>query len=85
MTDTTATNTVRTGPALLRVREVAAELGMSRPRAYALIADGVIPHVRINERTIRVPRASLDAWLEVQNERAVQSITAPRSESETER
>lgn len=47
----------------LRVEEAAALLEISRSQAYALIAEGVLPHVRVGN-AIRVPRRELEAWLE---------------------
>lgn len=45
------------------VTETAQALGIGRTVAYDLIRRGEIPHVRIG-RSIRIPRASLDAWLQ---------------------
>jgi len=42
---------------------MAAELKISRGRAYALVADGTIPAVKIG-RSLRVSRRELRAWLE---------------------
>lgn len=42
-------------PDLLSVAEFAARLGVSRSLAYRLIAEGRVPHLRLSERTIRVP------------------------------
>lgn len=47
----------------IRIPEMAAELKISRGRAYALIADGTIPAVKIG-RSLRVSRRELRAWLE---------------------
>jgi excisionase family DNA binding protein len=47
---------------LLRAAEVAAALGVGRATAYELMASGALPTVRIG-RTVRVPRAGLEAWV----------------------
>lgn len=51
--------------ALLRMDEVAEILGISRARAYTLVAEGAIPSVRIG-RSRRVPVRQLGAWIEKQ-------------------
>lgn len=48
---------------LLRIPEVAAELGLARSSVYALIQAGELPVVRIG-RAVRVPRVVLEAWVE---------------------
>jgi excisionase family DNA binding protein len=55
----------RVGGPLLTVKEVAALLRVGRDTAYALVADGSIPSIRLG-RQIRVPRAALIAHLEVE-------------------
>ena len=47
---------------LMRVAEVGPDLGVTSGRIYQLIEAGVLPAVRVG-RAIRVPRASLKAWL----------------------
>jgi excisionase family DNA binding protein len=47
----------------IRIPEMAAELKISRGRAYALVADGTIPAVKI-VRSLRISRRELRAWLE---------------------
>jgi excisionase family DNA binding protein len=64
----------RTPAALMRVRAVAAELGITVRRAYQLIEAGDLPHTRIGARTIRVPRPAFEAWLAAHAERAVSSL-----------
>jgi excisionase family DNA binding protein len=59
---------------LMRVAEVAELLGLSRKRCYELVGSGEIPSVRVGERSIRVPRASLDAYLAVLAERATEAL-----------
>lgn len=49
---------------LLRVREVAERLSISRSAAYDLIRRGVIPAVHISERITRVDPAALEAFLQ---------------------
>jgi excisionase family DNA binding protein len=47
----------------LTVPELAEELHIARTRAYALIARGELPAVRIGERSIRVNRQELELFL----------------------
>jgi excisionase family DNA binding protein len=47
----------------LTVPEVAEELRLPRTRAYALIAAGDLPAVRVGERSIRVNRKALETFL----------------------
>ena len=49
----------------LRVAEAALALGISRAKAYELIASGQIPSIRIGG-CIRVPVEQLRGWLERQ-------------------
>ena len=70
---------------LLRVSEVARVLGISRQRAYQLVADGTLPHTRIGPRTIRIPRAALEAWLAVHAERSVDALRAQPVHTTTDR
>lgn len=54
-------------PALLRGREAAAYLGMSRASIYALAAEGILPVIRFrrNKReSLRFRKADLDRWIE---------------------
>ena len=48
---------------LLRGREVAHELGISRALAYRLMQDGTLPVVRIG-RAVRVPFHGLKRWVD---------------------
>lgn len=48
---------------LLRIQDVAIELGISRVHAYRLARSGSLPIIRIGPHSIRVTRADLDAWL----------------------
>ncbi len=47
---------------LYRPTEAADAIGVSRARAYELIAAGVIPSIRIGS-SIRVPVAALNEWI----------------------
>lgn len=47
---------------MMTVAELATELRISLPRAYALISEIGIPHVRLSERRIRIPRAAYEEW-----------------------
>jgi excisionase family DNA binding protein len=47
----------------LRVGDAAKKLGISRSKAYELIAAGVLPSVRIGS-SIRVPVGALEKWLD---------------------
>lgn len=50
---------------LYRPAEVGEAIGVSRARAYELIAAGVIPSIRIGS-SIRVPVDALRAWIDQQ-------------------
>lgn len=60
---------------LLRVREVAALLGVSRSRVYDLIGKGAIPAIRI-DGALRVPRSAWDEWL---GAKTAQALAATRA------
>jgi excisionase family DNA binding protein len=47
---------------LLRPSEAAEALGISRSRAYELIASGGLPSVRVGG-SVRVPVAALERWI----------------------
>lgn len=51
---------------LMRAPQVAQMLGVSVPRAYAVMAAGQIPVVRIG-RSVRVSRKHLERWIEEQS------------------
>jgi len=55
---------------LMRAGEVSEALGVARATAYALMASGELPIVRIG-RSVRVPRAGLEEWIRRQTLRAV--------------
>jgi excisionase family DNA binding protein len=50
---------------LLRPEEAAELIGVSRSKMYVLIADGVLPGVRVG-KSVRVPVKALEAWVEAQ-------------------
>lgn len=54
---------------LLRPSDLAPRLGVTTGRIYQLIAEGLIPSVRIG-RAIRIPRDAWEQWLEEQSRRA---------------
>jgi excisionase family DNA binding protein len=47
---------------LYRPTEAADAIGISRARAYSLIAEGVIPSIRVGH-SIRVPVEALREWI----------------------
>lgn len=49
----------------LSVDELAATLGISRPKAYELVHSDGFPRINVGRR-IRIPRTSLERWLEAQ-------------------
>ncbi|MEK6225795.1 MAG: helix-turn-helix domain-containing protein [Chloroflexota bacterium] len=63
-------------PAFIGIPEVAERLGVTGGRVYQLIDDGRIPFVREGRR-IRVPRASFDAWLRLQELKALENLRDP--------
>ena len=54
---------------MLKPSDLAARLGVTTGRVYQLIAEGVIPSVRIG-RAIRIPREAWNEWLKEQHRRA---------------
>lgn len=48
---------------LMRVGEVARALGLGRSKTYELIARNQLPVVRVG-RSVRVPRAALERWVQ---------------------
>lgn len=69
-------------PPVLKVKEVAALLRISRSQAYELIARRVIPSVRLG-KSIRVSRAALEEYLTLQSDPA--EAHAPGGRSRTAR
>ena len=53
---------MKEGQLLLRPAEAADAIGVSRARAYELIAAGTIPSIKIGS-SIRVPVIALQAWI----------------------
>lgn len=53
---------VASTPLLLRVREVAAELGLHEASVWRLIWKGELPVVRLG-KAVRVPRVELERWV----------------------
>jgi excisionase family DNA binding protein len=47
---------------LFRVHEAAKYMGVCRSTAYDLVKKGIWPHVKVG-RTIKIPRAALEAWV----------------------
>jgi excisionase family DNA binding protein len=52
---------------LLRPREVAEELGISRALAYRWAQQGIIPSIRVG-RSVRIPHDALLAWIAAQTQ-----------------
>jgi excisionase family DNA binding protein len=65
---------------LMRISEVADELGVSRATAYRLVANGRLPTVSLGPRGTRVPRASFEAVLTIWAEQAIESLSGPVAE-----
>lgn len=63
---------------LLNPSDIAHSLGVTTGRAYQLIGEGVIPHVRIGRR-IRIPRTAWEEWLEEQNAQGRASVRKERA------
>lgn len=59
-------STAPPNPDLLTVPEAAEYLRISRNLAYNLVKRGILPHINLTERTIRVPRHALELWIERQ-------------------
>ncbi len=55
---------------LLDAGDLAQILKKSKPRAYALMAGGQIPTVRIG-RSVRVSKRELERWIREQSERSL--------------
>ena len=61
------------GRVYVEVREVAERLGVSRARAYQLVAAGVLPHVRRGRRVL-VPEHAWQRWCEAEADRAMEAV-----------
>jgi excisionase family DNA binding protein len=55
---------------LLKAEDIAAYFNVSLPRAYAIMASGKIPVVRIG-RSVRVSRRELEKWIQEQSQRSL--------------
>jgi excisionase family DNA binding protein len=60
---------------LLRPVDIAPSLGVGTGRVYQLIAEGVIPAVRVGG-SLRIPRAAWQQWLDDQRDRAMSAVRA---------
>jgi len=63
---------------LLRPREAAKLLGVSRSKLYELIAAGAVPAGRLSKRVTRIPLAAIEALAREAVERAQQPPAADR-------
>jgi excisionase family DNA binding protein len=54
---------------LLKARQIATLLGISRSQAYSMMATGRLPVVRIG-RSVRVPKRALAEWIRKKTESA---------------
>jgi excisionase family DNA binding protein len=79
-----AVNMDRNRPLLLRGREVAASLGISRAQAYKWMKNGTLPTVRIS-RAVRVPHGALMAWIDENTSPADRASCALMLRLETQR
>lgn len=70
----------------LRADEVAEMLGMDVSGIYRMCRDRVLPSIRIGAKTVRIPRAGLDAFLarSVQGQVMVDSAMAAMTEDPAE-
>lgn len=67
-------------PVLLRPREVAALLGITRGHAYRLLKAQTIPSTKIGG-AIRVPRDAWERWLAAKSAEALPQAGAPASDN----
>ncbi len=51
---------------LLRINEASELIGMGRSKVYDLIAKGILPAVKIDGKSIRVPAEALRQWVDDQ-------------------
>lgn len=67
---------------LLKVADVAERLRVTTGRVYQLIAEGIIPVVRVGG-AIRIPRVAWETWISDQSDKALATLGArPRRVSE---
>jgi excisionase family DNA binding protein len=64
-------------PLLLRAGDVAKLLGLGRSKVFAMLAAGELPVVRIG-RSVRVPRAALERWIDERTWRVANRVDDPR-------
>jgi excisionase family DNA binding protein len=67
-TDMKATNQHETQKLLLKPEEAGRTLGLGRTKAYAMIASGELPSIRLG-RAVRVPMDALRQWIDEQTQR----------------
>ncbi len=60
---------------LLRAGEVAKMLGLSRSKAYAMMAAHLVPTVKFG-RSVRVPSSALEAWIKANTRQSEVSADA---------
>jgi excisionase family DNA binding protein len=58
---------------LLRASDIAPLLGVTTGRIYQLIAAGILPATRMG-RSIRIPKAAWQRWLDDQRDRALETV-----------
>jgi excisionase family DNA binding protein len=58
---------------LLRVSDLATQMGVSAGRVYQLVRAGELPSVRVGG-AIRIPKDAWRAWLDQQRDRALNSV-----------
>jgi excisionase family DNA binding protein len=61
---------------LLKVADLATDMGVTPSRVYQLLRAGVLPSVRIGG-AIRVPKDAWRAWLDQQRDRALKAVREP--------
>jgi excisionase family DNA binding protein len=59
--------------ALLSVRDVAHELGVTPARIYQMVSAQAIPHIRMG-KAVRIPARAWRSWLDAQNEEALANV-----------
>jgi excisionase family DNA binding protein len=64
-------------PLLLRAGDVAKLLGLGRSKVFAMLAAGELPVVRIG-RSVRVPRAALERWIDERTWQVANRVDDPR-------
>jgi len=71
------------GKAMLKASDVAPLLGLTTGRIYQMIAAGTLPATRVG-RSVRIPRAAWDSWLQEQSREATAQMQARREKSARE-